>query len=313
MQDSLCGQYDAECTHGVRVGYTTLVMTDEAAPSPFDESINSVSEGASHFFLVRHRVTTLILVFGTLSAVAFFGWLEWRFSDWSMLSGDALQSAFMVPLLPLFVPIAAVIGVSLRVQRQFKQQLAEAIGFSYAESAPIASVGGHIFTFGHDPCLVDVYSGMYDDYHPARIYRLQFTIGYGKSSHVESLPVWEMDYGRTLPQFLLKPKRNFSFSQGWQPPKAVLATLEGNFNEFFELFVEPENQIEVRQLFEPTILALLIDSFREFGFETFGTKLYIFSTEPAMKTKQSFIKLRSLADSLYTHLAPELQNISVRP
>ncbi len=164
-----------------------------------------------------------------------------------------------------------------KFKREFTQQFGNSIGFTYTESADIATTSGKLFETGHSKSIYDVLSGTYQDI-PIRIFTFQFTIGSGKSSHTYYYTVFEATMTGTVPDILLfSSKHSSAISDFFSGDESL--TLEGDFNKFFRLRVPKGFEQEAYQIFTPDVMANLIDKATEMSFEFVGTKLYIYATE----------------------------------
>ena len=274
----------------------------------FNESLENLDEGIRDFMWKRHRTRSVLVFSVSIGLMLLFAGIEFMFFDWRHATEDQFKGAVTLPLLPLIPLIIYIATIRARVTEVFKRQLAEAIGFTYGGEAPMGSVSGHIFEFGNARYLSDVYIGKFGVF-PGRFYTYTFVKGSGKHARYYSFTVGEIDYGRTLPHLLLRPENN-RLETDWRFPESEALTPEGGFSDRFDYYAEKGKRIEALQVLEPTIMALFHDEFPDFGFETFGTKLYVFCPLYGIRTKQGFIGLHKLLLTLGSRIVPELYNVS---
>jgi len=275
----------------------------------FNDSIDSVAGGTSEFIWKRHAGLARATIAVTVLLMGAMGYLDILF--FSKNPGADPRFPIVLFLLPLLIPLLLYKIVAARMQKLFYSQLALALGYAYAPSAPIATASGHLFSIGHDQRISDVLSGTYRD-HAARFYTLQFITGSGKSQETHEYFVCEIDAGAVLPEILIKchTMRSIPFAP-WQPPKTVPLTLEGDFNKSFDVYVPDGNQIEALEVLQPDLMASLMDGYASYSFECSGDKLYVF-TQNEPRTKESFQAAAALVDQLFDKLLPRLAEIGTR-
>ena len=117
----------------------------------------------------------------------------------------------------------------------------------------------------------------------------------------------EIDTQGNLPHLFMKPD---DFSDFKKPPGTRLLSLEGGFNNHFDVYVPEDSEIEALQILEPDVMAKLIDEFSTFGFECSGTKTYVFKPGTFADNRESLMANIKLLERLYDELIPELKGVA---
>lgn len=237
-----------------------------------------------------YYIAIFLLVFGGI-------YIAILFSEPRFLGISIAASAFLV------------IFVLNKMRGYLMKQFAQNLGYEYAPKGDMASVSGSLFEMGHSKNITHVISG-HDDKHNMRIFLYSFTVGYGKSSYTYNYTVFENTFSGNMPHISLKPKISVlgmtSWPEGFIPldfSNSRSIHLEGDFDKHFFLDVEKEFEIEVYQIFSPDFMEKLINISKNFGFEFYQNKLYIYT--PKFINKMSEItEMFSLCDELSDRIEP---------
>ncbi len=233
----------------------------------------------------------------------------------------ALCVVFYVWLAPMasedpwifYIPIVAVVAcfyyLSRMARGQFMKQVGTALGYTYDEQAPIQSVNGSLFSFGHSQSLSFVLSGEYSGL-PVRIYYYSTTVGSGKNSHTYTFTVFEATYPYRMPHIILCKKEGFLTSLTEENyhsfPGGEMTTLEGNFSKYFSLCGEKGLETETYEIFTPDVMQTILDKTPKVNFELCENKFYVY-TPNAVSKKEDMVSLYdgaiTLLRSLSTHFA----------
>ncbi len=285
----------------------------------FNEQINDPGASTINYLVKRHPYGYYGTIGASVVAALFIGYLViLNYGSISQALGTNSQGnsnasiTFFLPLLPFLVPVVLYWRRRIQMQRIFMQQLAAAIGFSYAPTGDAKSVSGRIFTFGHMPQMSDVFTGSYDG-RPARIFRWFFTVGYGKGSHEEAWTIFEITLDRPLPEILLQPLKGtdgaaVGLFASWKPAGDEPIMLEGNFNTYFKVYAPQGFDMEIREILEPAFMADLIDRYQSVGFEMSQNRLSIYMFH-VLKTRDDFLSFHELVDTLYNRILPSLREV----
>lgn len=272
--------------------------------------IENVQDALWTYLWVEHRRRTqfligsaLVVELGIAIALFMFVGVDQLFS-----SPDNIQGLFFILLLPFaiyFIPYAIALH---HVQKQFYRQIAASYGFTYEDTAPMSSVTGQIFTFGHSQRITHLFSGTYEE-RQTRFFTFHYTTGSGKSQQQHQMLVWEVECGVPMLHLLVRPRR-WGISADWSPRGTVSLRPAGPFSDQFEVYTTHEMEIEALMVLEPAFMALYMDSYAAYGFECIGTKIYVFSFHSLPQSRTAFKEDLNLLDALYDHLVPKLQNVS---
>ena len=254
----------------------------------YNETVLDISDSTKDFFSKRHPAYTRSLIGVTIIAV--------------------IVSLFFLPflILAIAIPIIAYWRVRVRMAHLFYTQLATIIGMTYEPSSDRSTVSGYFFSVGRGGPMANVLTGIYEGA-PIRLYEYQFVTGSGKHKQTHPFIVSEIDTGGTLPRVFMKPE---GFSVFGKPSGTKLLSLEGNFNEHFDVYVPEDSEIEALQILEPDVMVKLIDEFSAFGFECSGTKTYVFKPGTFADNRESLVAHIRLLERLYDELIPELKSVA---
>jgi hypothetical protein len=269
--------------------------------------IESVEEAVHTHLWVTHRQRTqlFIALVIILEACVIAGLITIGSGEELVNHAEGVFFVLLLPLLPFFLWYMAALRT---IQKRFYKQIAASYGFVYNESAPMSSVKGQIFSFGHSPSLTNVFSGMYEE-RPTRFFSFLYTTGSGKHQTRHHMLVWEVECGVPMLDLLVRPTR---WGQGmdWSPRATRALRLEGQFNEQFEVYTTHEMEIEALTVLDPAFMASYMDSFGSYGFECVGTRIYIFSFHALPQSRTAFEETFTLIDMLCDHLVPTLKSVS---
>ena len=113
---------------------------------------------------------------------------------------------------------------------------------------------------------------------------------------------------RDLP-ILCRPKKwSLEILDQWKPTGYTELPLEGNFNSKFIVYVPQGQVMEALQVLEPNVMAKLMDGFENYGFESVGSKVYLFTQGSMKENRKSLIALYGLVTRFCDTISPELQS-----
>jgi len=270
--------------------------------------INAIGEiddvGASTSAYIKKKYPVLyplmlaVFVVGILASVASLFFINFRW----------LQD---IGILVVFGCIAWRGFIQNKIQSAFMEQLASAVGFTYEQKEDISNFKGHFMEMGHSQRVYDVLSGTYKNA-PVRIFTYSFTVGYGKSQHTYSYTGFELQTNVHLPDIVIHPKSAIDFiglGADWKPNGTKAISLEGNFNDYFKVFIPEGSEVETLQILAPDVMTDLIDNYKEFIQEFYSNAMYVISTK-VIRDKASFLNLVSLIDKLYDKVLPTLNEMA---
>lgn len=276
---------------------------DAELPDPLGiGQVDDVSVAARMYIYGHHRVLFFSSIACAVALAIPLALVMWAVYQTNPLGFDA--RSIIIPLLPALIPVGVYSCLVSRVQREFLQQMAHAIGYTYSESAPIDTVSGQMFSTGHSQSLKDVMSGTYKD-HPARLFNLSYTVGYGKNAHTYTSTVFELAYPTPLPHIILNLNPDESV-----PSDVEVVELEGDFNKYFSLYVTKGAQMEIREIFQPDTMQELLKGFQIMRMEIYGTKVYISRSAMMTGKRQEFLYMQQMMDTVFDLLLPNLRGVS---
>jgi len=277
----------------------------QAAAQP---EIDSVSDGMK---VLESQDRSLVIgvwaVTVLLAAIAF--WFAFVYFGTSSTDSSDLENRLLVVALPLMIPLMFYGYLSSKARHEMVAQIAQSFGYTYQKTASMSDVSGAIFTQGHSRNITDVMAGMYRDL-PIRFYTYSYTVQEGKHSHTYHDVVCELTYSSPLPHMVLLAQNFFGNGDvGFFSGLGSLqkAQLEGGFDEHFKLYVDPGAQIELREVLQPDVMQDLIDRFHDDDLEIHGNKIYLLQ-HGLLMTRDRYVTLRTLADSLIDKLLPGLRS-----
>lgn len=238
-----------------------------------------------------------VAVAGVFIVVCFF--LSLLF--WLNAGPAGLVFILFMGVVPTALVIAAAYALlknSIRALRL--KRFAEANGFAFAANKPIAGYPGLIFGIGHSPQYLTIVHGGYEGL-SFEFGNFFCTEGSGKNSKRREFGVIEVKLTRRLPHILLDSRANNSLGFSNLPSfrSSQHLTLEGDFNDYFNLYVPDGYERDALYLITPELMALLIDLGANFDIEIVDDRLYIYSSrEFSLEKKQTIEQIFKLVGVL---------------
>ena len=270
-----------------------MSSNDLSADLKFSEPIDDVGTSVHVYLWRQRRVWYLSQIGGSIALCLALYWLIFTYLR------NVLAEHGDLVWLPLIV-LAHPLSISLRYQDELKhafaRQLARSVGFRYSATGDASALTGVWMTWFRDRQIEDVLSGTYGSY-PLRIYSFNFE----KDEHT----VFEFTIPGELVDIVMFPQADIL--QQLDTPLADLTKemkavrLEGDFNRHFRLFA-PDEQAS-REIFQPDLMALLIDTYQTYALEICGDKVYVIADE-IITNKAKFLAALRLADKLLEKLRP---------
>lgn len=230
--------------------------------NPFESAeLNSVTK--NELLLVKKYWFLMLLIL--FISLGFF-WLAWH--------NNIQQVAFLG-----FIVLAFGFGFLVKKARsQFMKQVGQILGYTYSNAASLTTVSGSLFAIGHSQYISNVLEGTCSTF-PLRIYNYQTVVGAGKNKKTYDYTVFEITYPYNLPHLLLNAKEGMfeSFSAG-NPAIAggVDLQLEGDFNTYFKVSIEPRLEMEALEILTPDHMEELVQKGKKSNFELSDHKMYVF-------------------------------------
>ncbi|MGC1779892.1 MAG: hypothetical protein WBB34_18315 [Xanthobacteraceae bacterium] len=270
----------------------------------FNENIDDVDLGVHDYIWTKRRTLFLGVCAASVAVCAALWLLEVKYYG-------TLKDAMGDTLLVLLVPWLLYVHFKTQMQHLFMQQVAQAIGFGYESTGSLQTVQGKIFELGSARRMEDVLSGVYQG-HPIHIFGYSCRIQAGKSSYTVRYTIFALAFGGAMPDIAMAPK---SFSTagtlGSAPDGCTKITLEGDFNEYFHLYAPNSYEVEIREIFQPDLMAELVEKYQSYRIEIAGGTLYVVC--PLITNKAKFLAAHDLTDQLFGRLALQLKTMATAP
>ncbi len=279
-----------------------------------DEPVLSVQRSTWRYLLQRRPMHTFMAVAAMLLLESAAWWVA-SANDLAAIADTNTETVILLLLflLPLLIPIVLYLRVYFRMQKLFFTELADSLGFTYAPSASTGTVSGSFFERGHDRALSHVLSGTYKDA-ALRLYNYSFIVGLGRYQEQIQYIVGEIEVQHQLPHLLIRPHTSLMTIDPalvWKPSDTKPLTVEGDFNKEFSVYVPQGEEIEALEILQPDAMAMLMEGYKEFGFECYGVKTYVFKLGVLKQNRDEVLVLLQLIERLYEKLLPELERVRI--
>lgn len=160
------------------------------------------------------------------------------------------------------------------------KEFAKLNGFVYV-SEGIEKRNGILFGSGHSPSIlhgIRLHDETTLDF--LEIANYTFSIGYGKSESLHRYAYVRMKLPRRLPNMLLDSVKNNKLRSFANLPeyiaKGQTLTLEGNFNDYFRLYVPDNYQRDALYIFTPDLMLAFLEYSSDLDIEIIDDDLYLF-------------------------------------
>lgn len=272
----------------------------------FNDTIDDVDDGVQTYIWNRRRMAFLAVCL--VSAALFVGIWSLEASYYAHHVGGP-QPPF--PLIAFALPIGFYLMVRAELQHLFMQQIARAIGFDYQATGGLRGLQGKFFQLGTSRQVKDLLSGRYRGC-PIEIFNYSFTVQQGRSSRNESYTIFALTFAGVLPDIALTPKSFLGAdSLACAPDGTVAISLEGDFNDHFRLYAPNTFQVEIREIFQPDLMAELVETYKSYRIEMAGSRIYVVS--PEISNKAKFLAAHDLIDRLFDRMVPKLAAVARVP
>lgn len=144
---------------------------------------------------------------------------------------------------------------------------------------------GVIFGIGHSRVARNGISGEMNGNNFV-LFDYQYTIGNGKNSHTDHFGVTMIKLNKKFPHIILDNKQDSSIGL-FTFDKSQRLELEGDFNNYFNVYGPKEYEIEVLQILNPSVMQSLLTINEPMDIEIIGEHLYIYNSG-ALRRKQTF-------------------------
>jgi hypothetical protein len=221
----------------------------------------------------------------------------------NVLTSNEAGYLFVFLIVPFGLPIGYHLYLGYRARRMMDGQIAQSFGYSYDHSTHPCPYSGLMFSRGNGRVMYDSMKGTYRDM-PINFFTYQYTVGSGKDRHVYIETICAMTVAAQLPHIMLFHKGSVllgGFGEGFEMIGTGFAmekaSLEGDFPKYFDVYVEKDAQIQVREILEPDLMQDLIAKYSAYDIELDGTNLYLKFGKQFSK-RQQYEDMHGLADTL---------------
>lgn len=218
----------------------------------------------------------------------------------------------IVQFSPIFLGIIfTIIAYYKRKERKkFMRNFANENGLEYAEESSLDSVDARLFEEGSGKSITDVISSKYKE-HPIRIYHYRYYVQQGKHSKQYPFTVFEIEFEKTeFPYILLQAKnmRRFGGADVWGEVKDMEFSLEDEFKDTFRLYATEGYEVEVFQIFTPSVLRDLKEKAQNYSIEFSGNKIYIYD-DLFIEKEKDLREIYDVSKEIFDSLGPLLNRL----
>lgn len=227
-----------------------------------------------------------------------------------MIITSVQQGAFASTILIFFVVVFAKLmslktdlnmGFGRAKQALRLSQFALANNFTYTPAHDTSGYTGLLFTESGPRSFFDTavngnYAGL-----PFEFSNVTFVTGSGKNERRTKYGVVCITLLRRVPHVLLDSRHNNSWgmSNFSSLKRSQRLQLEGNFNQYFDLYVPHGYERDALYFLTPELMALLIDSGAKFDVELVDDKLFIYSSKPfKLEAQEAVQRIFELVSSI---------------
>ncbi len=275
-----------------------------ASPDSLDIQIDDVNRSLWQY-IKTHKLRQIILLAPVViiwEVVVVVIMLAY-FQDSSHSSSGGKGLAYI-----LIAPWLAMSAWFYRLRKQFEdaflQQFATANGYTFAQTGAVDETYGTIFRLPGVQQVSDVVSGTYGG-NDLRLFLYELVVEHGRDQRRYANTVIELDLHGSLPNLLMANKHQsmaeLDLAQAFSVTNKI--TLEGDFNQYFELYAPAGNELEALQIFSPDTMAIMEDGSRHYTVEFAANRIYIYCTG-LVSTTGELTHLFNLAKQLITKIAP---------
>jgi hypothetical protein len=183
----------------------------------------------------------------------------------------------------------------------FLQSFAQANNYTYLDDGFVDEQTGLIFSIGYAPDFREIVYGLYGDW-PFFLFIYSYSMGYDENSKRYSRTVLHLNFEAELPAFVLR-KQNLL--QVVEDEGESLKTngytekldLEGDFDQYFQVFIRPDTQDDVLSVLTPDVMELVIKLTKCEVEMTADGKLYVYY-HSVVRHKQELVDAYSVVETL---------------
>ncbi len=237
-----------------------------------------------HSFVAIFFVLLFVLAAGVI--VLYIGWL-------------------LTLVLLIIIPFVSFAYIRDKTDYAFVEQFAKQNGYTldHGQNESITPVSTYL-KMGRNQYIDHVMTGLYGRF-PLRIYTFNTTIGDEKDPEQLEFSVFEISYPGTVMNMLLDTG-NHILDKSLIVGKKL--ELEGNFNNYFDVYVPEGSEIEALMILTPDVMEQLIVKSRKYSIEISNNKLFIY-TEREINNSEELEAVSQFAEAFITQIGPTLERI----
>lgn len=145
---------------------------------------------------------------------------------------------------------------------------------------------------GHSRKISEVITGRLNRGDVFRLFTYKYTQGSGKNSHTYYFTLFQIILEKPFPSLLLDSKRSFAAQRVLKDYEHI--SLEGDFDNYFNLYAPIHNRIDVLSVITPDIMKVLVENNNTQDIEILGNQLWFIVTAD----KRDFKSLPTIFSSL---------------
>ena len=219
-----------------------------------------------------------------------------------------------VGVIPIALYASWIIKIAFNMQGKFMEQFSTLNNLSYQLTSKPFSISGKALLTGRDRKVSSVITGQLNklDY---QLFLLTTTVGYGRNQRQIRSTVMEVALGKNVPNIYsvsLKPKAAHWWDMQLIPePNTVYSLrLEGDFDKYYRIQVDPGEETAAMQIFEPNLMANLIDTPYRYDFELIDQTLFIYAPR-FISTKAELASFYKFGQVIGSKIYNELSSMTV--
>jgi hypothetical protein len=225
------------------------------------------------------------------------------------------NGAIKGPLYMAMAPVVIFAGWLAKLRQEFEdaflEEFAKSNGFNFSKNGSVDITYGSIFRIpGTAKQVSDVLTGEYKGA-DLRIFLFRLVKGSGRNQRDYNDTVVELDLNGKLPNLLMINNKSklggLDITDAFDEKHKI--SLEGDFNDYFTLYGNQNNEIEARQVFTPDTMALMEDNSKHYSVEFGGNRVYIYANG-YIGNKQELIGAFTLAKKLIDKIGPLAERLA---
>ncbi len=220
---------------------------------------------------------------------------------------------FALDMVSIFLFFIFLSRIRSNTGKESRETVAGEMGFVFSQTGDVSSVHKKLQSLGQDSHITNVFSGTMEGY-PVRMFDFYYKWMKGAAYEITLL---EITNDRKCPDMLIISKGD-AFGETFDTAHVfpgVTVHLEGNFSDYFSLFVENGAEDEIRQFLAPDLMAILIDTMPDLSFMFFDNKIYVVLSNNSEHgfLKSNFVEQVNKARFIITKWSLTLSKISFSP